>query len=71
MASDDFCDGNSSPLPLPYKAMEEEVFDDMVYDLFSHDPKGHDDSLEKNHLFILYASLELLNLQLMDGAMQV
>ena len=51
MVLDDFCDGDSSPSPLPHEAMEEKLFDDMVHDLFSHEPKGIEDSLEKDHLF--------------------
>ena len=50
------CDGGSggeSPPPLPHDTMEEEVFDDIVRDLFPCGLKGGDDSLEKNHLFFI------------------
>ena len=40
--------------PLPYEAMEEEVFDCTVCDLFPCGPKGSDDSLRRITFFPLH-----------------
>ena len=68
--------------PAPHEVVEEEVFDDMVRNLFRDDPKGMDDNdMEQEHLYnasstpvfegctfsILRASLELLNIQTVYG----
>lgn len=77
--TDAWSDGDSSPPPLPHEAVEEEVFDDMVRDLYVH--QGRDNSMEQDDLFtaastplfegctfsVLRASLELLNLQTIYG----
>ena len=68
--------------PAPHEVVEEEVFDDMVRNLFRDDHKGMDDNdMEQEHLYnasstpvfdgwtfsILRASLELLNIQTVYG----
>ena len=68
--------------PAPHEVVEEEVFDDMVRNLFRDDHKGMDaNDMEQEHLYnasstpvfdgctfsILRASLELLNIQTVYG----
>ena len=64
--------------PAPHEVVEEEVFDDMVWNLFRDDHKGMDDN-DMEHRFLkgahsLFYVLHLncsIYRQFMDGAMQV
>ena len=50
---EDSSDGGESPPPLLHRAMEEEVFDDMVRDLFPYNAKGSDNPLKKIIFFLV------------------
>ena len=78
----DECERDDNSLAPHEEVVEEEVFDDMVRNLFSDDHKGMDDTdMEQEHLYnasstpvfegctfsILRASLELLNIQTVYG----